>query len=32
VPAAQVAVAHTLGKPAVISLIVGSRRDPAQRG
>jgi hypothetical protein len=31
-PAAQLALAHTLGKPAVTSLIAGARGDPAQRG
>jgi aryl-alcohol dehydrogenase-like predicted oxidoreductase len=30
-PAAQVALAHTRGKPAVTSLIAGARGDPAQR-
>jgi hypothetical protein len=31
VPAAQVALAHTPGKPAVTPLIAGAHRDPAQR-
>ncbi len=31
-PAAQVAMPHTLGKSALTSLIVGARGDPAQRG
>ena len=31
VSAAQVAVAHAIGKPAVATLIAGARRDPAKR-